>query len=358
MKHLFSLFAFAFLILFTACKDDTISEGDGTKKITYITPKSVVVGSDLSIFGANFGFRSEKSGIVLSNGIYISSTDTVNCKKWNQSTVIVKIPAEARNGAFKLIVNGDTLNGFDIEILHVYPITMLDIAPATFWMGSNQYHQYEKPIHQVILTQAYQISAYEITQKQWLSVMGNNPSEFINEDFPVENISWLDAVKFCNKLSKSENLDTCYKIINDTIAVWENKFAKGYRLPTEAEWEYAAKADTSYSAIEPDYNTLLQSAVFCDNSGYKSRRVGSMKANKFGLYDMIGNVWEYCWDYYSIDYYTSQMATNPYGPQSGDTRVIRGASFRDGATFCRNSARVLPINTKFSIGFRVVKNKN
>ena len=83
-----------------------------------------------------------------------------------------------------------------------------------------------------------------------------------------------------------------------------------------------------------------------------------MKANKFGLYDMIGNVWEYCWDYYSIDYYTSQMATNPYGPHSGDTRVIRGASFRDGATFCRNSARVLPINTKFSIGFRVVKNKN
>ena len=188
---------------------------------------------------------------------------------------------------------------------------------ATSEQGSDAYSN-ETPIHQVTLSGFY-ICKYEVTQELWQSVMGNNPSKFKgNLNRPVETVSWDDCQEFIGKLNKMTG--------------------KRYRLPTEAEWEYAARGGNKSNGYKYAGSTDLGSvAWYDDNSGNSTHAVGTKQANELGLYDMTGNVWEWCVDWY--DLYSSASQTNPTGPSLGSIRMCRGGCWNIFARFCRVSFR-------------------
>lgn len=226
-------------------------------------------------------------------------------------------------------------------------ITMILIEPATFTMGGTPEHSdckdfSEKPKHQVVLTKAYYISQTEITQEVWQVVMGNNPSLYKNPDeknLPVTNISWYDCQKFVQALSK--------------------KTGKKFRLPTEAEWEYAARgAGHGFGLPYAGSKYCDRVACMATNSEGRPHPVAQYGANEAGIYDMSGNVWEWVADNYT-DYkdstYTDPlMVTNDTLPHS-----VRGGSFTDRQTNCRTATRqrIEPDYTQTNLGFRVVMEK-
>jgi formylglycine-generating enzyme required for sulfatase activity len=166
--------------------------------------------------------------------------------------------------------------------------------------------------------------------------MGNNPSRWKGKDKPVDSVRWSDAVRYCNKRSEMENLEPCYD-----LETWECDFeASGYRLPTEAEWEYACRAGTQTAYFFGDDAAKLKLyAVYKANSENQSRPVAGKLPNPWGLYDMSGNVLEWCHDIYDADYYKNGPAKNPRGPEKGDTRVLRGGSWESPADQCTSSYR-------------------
>jgi formylglycine-generating enzyme required for sulfatase activity len=232
---------------------------------------------------------------------------------------------------------------------------MVEIPAGTFQMGQIGI---ETPVHTVNITKAFYMSKYEITQKQYKDVINSNPSYFFDKDNnPVEDVSWNDAVQFCNELSKKEGLEQCYTFENGTT--WRCDFdKKGYRLPTEAEWEYACRAGTLTDYYTGTTESQLASAAwYSGNSNSTTHPVGQKVANNFGLYDMSGNVWEWCWDWYSS--YIAGTFDDPVGPNSGSYRVERGGSWYDYATNCRSASRYsdFPVPRSSTIGFRVVRTK-
>jgi formylglycine-generating enzyme required for sulfatase activity len=207
------------------------------------------------------------------------------------------------------------------------------IPAGTFIMGER-----DKP-HEVTLTQPFKMGVHEVTQAQYQQVMGNNPSEFKGANNPVEMVSWEDAVKFCRKLSALPA---------------EKAAGNVYRLPTEAEWEYACRAGTTTKySFGDDESDLADYAWYGDNSGSKTHPAGVKQPNAWGLYDMHGNVWEWCQDWYGD--YSSGAVRDPTGPSSGSSRVIRGGSWSFTAEFCRSASRdwYLPSSRNYSFGFRV-----
>jgi formylglycine-generating enzyme len=174
----------------------------------------------------------------------------------------------------------------------------------------------------------------EVTQEQYEAVMGSNPSNFKGPDLPVERVTWYEAVEYCNELSRQEGLDPCYS--GSGASMLCDFTANGYRLPTEAEWEYACRAGTetdfhtgnmTHSGSSPLDPALDRAGWYFGNSGSTTHPVGEKEPNAFGLYDMHGNVWEWCWDWYASDYYASSPAEDPRGPASGSDRVVRGGSW-------------------------------
>ncbi len=207
------------------------------------------------------------------------------------------------------------------------------IPAGSFMMGSDRKDN-EKPIHKVTVNYEFYMGKYEVTQEQYESVAGSNPSSFKNcPKCPVENVSWDDTQEFIRKLNAKND---GYK----------------YRLPTEAEWEYAARAGTTGDF----YGNPDSIAWYGDNSGGKIHPVGQKQANAFGLYDMSGNVWEWCQDWFGE--YPSGTVTNPTGATSGSFRVVRGGSWDDTAGYLRSAFRNLYAPSKRSsfLGFRVVRN--
>ncbi|MBD3288807.1 SUMF1/EgtB/PvdO family nonheme iron enzyme [candidate division KSB1 bacterium] len=202
---------------------------------------------------------------------------------------------------------------------------MILIKGGTFQMGDTNGigEADEVPVHEVTLSDFY-LSPYEVTQKEWQDIMGDNPSKFKGDNLPVENVSWYDAVEFCNKKSEAEGLAPCYRIDGENVSC--DFSANGYRLPTEAEWEYAARGgnkaeETIYSGSDnPD-----KVAWYVKNSKETTHPVGQKSANELGLYDMSGNVYEWTWTRYHK--YPSEPQTNPVGPDRGGHRMFRGASW-------------------------------
>ena len=165
---------------------------------------------------------------------------------------------------------------------------MIFVEGGTFQMGSNNGDSDEKPVHRVTVSDFY-IGKYEVTQKEWYEVMGNNPSRFKGRNLPVEEVSWYDAVEFCNKKSKAEGLTPCYTGSRKNTKC--NFSANGYRLPTEAEWAYAARGGIKSKGYKySGSNTIGDVAWYISNSGSKTHTVGTKKANELGIYDMTGNV--------------------------------------------------------------------
>jgi formylglycine-generating enzyme required for sulfatase activity len=225
---------------------------------------------------------------------------------------------------------------------------MVFVKGGSFEMGSINGFGDEKPIHTVTISDFY-IGKYEVTQLQWETIIGKNPSFYKGSDLPVERVSWQEVIEFCNKLSVRENLQKCYSGTDDSI-ICDFK-ANGYRLPTEAEWEYAArggihnKDNFEYSGCNHK-NDLKNYAWFGDNNNPKgTKEVGKKLPNQLGIYDMTGNVSECCWDLYSEKYYKfcveNNITVDPTSPVKayGSRRVFRGGRHGDGADNCRVSQR-------------------
>ena len=239
------------------------------------------------------------------------------------------------------------------------PAGFVYIQGGTFTMGSpaNEPNRgsNEGPQHQVTVSSFY-MGKYEVTQKEYQEIMGTNPSYSKGDNLPVETVSWFDAIEYCNKRSQKEGLTPAYSIsgTGDNRTVSWNRNANGYRLPTEAEWEYACRAGTT-TVYNTGANINDNTGWYNSNSGRKTHPVGQKSANAWGLYDMHGNVWEWCWDWYGD--YSSGSQTDPMGASSGTDRVHRGGCWGNSAGYLRSAIRDFndPSCRYGSLGFRLVR---
>jgi formylglycine-generating enzyme required for sulfatase activity len=239
------------------------------------------------------------------------------------------------------------------QILKQILANMVRVEGGTFRMGSTS-GSLEGLVHSVTVKGFY-MSKYNVTQKEWREVMGTNPSYFKGDNLPVEQVDWYMAVEYCNKLSRAEGLTPAYQGSGDNIVCDFN--ASGYRLPTEAEWEYAARGGNE-GPMDYKYaggNNVDSVAWYGGNSGNTTHQVGTKQPNSLGLYDMSGNVWEWCWDRYGD--YSSDAQTDPTGASSGTSRVSRGGSWLDGAAYVRSANRdyATPSYRLNGLGFRLVR---
>jgi len=228
--------------------------------------------------------------------------------------------------------------GLPNEITNSVGMKLKLIPAGEFMMGSPESDEWaqddEKSKHRVRITKPFYLGVYEVTQAEYEKVMGENPGSFKGGSNPVEMVSWHDAVEFCKRLSAKEG--------------------KTYRLPTEAEWEYACRAGTTTLYCTGDDPASLGEYAWCaENCDQKTHPVGEKKPNAWGLHDMHGNVLEWCADWYGR--YASEEVSDPSGPETGSYRVDRGGSWFSGARYCRSAdrGRVVPILRGENLGFRV-----
>ncbi|MFA7405013.1 MAG: SUMF1/EgtB/PvdO family nonheme iron enzyme [Pelobacteraceae bacterium] len=217
-------------------------------------------------------------------------------------------------------------------------ISMVMIDGGCFMMGDlfGVGNSDEKPVHEVCIKN-FRIGTYEVTQAQWVQVMGENPSKFKGDDLPVENVSWSDAQEFIRKLNAQSGMH--------------------YRLPTEAEWEYAARSGGKKEkwAGTSDSNQVGEYAWYHDNSNAKTHAVGLKKPNGLGLYDMSGNVGEWCQDQYGETWYEKSGRDNPQGPATGSARIHRGGGWQaSSGILAADRDRGAPDDRNDDIGFRLV----
>ncbi len=236
------------------------------------------------------------------------------------------------------------------------PTNMVFIPPGTFRMGSptNEVDRFnsEGPQAAVTISRGFWMGKYEVTQGEYLALMGNNSSWFqppratADTNRPVEQVTWFDATNYCGALTERER--AAGRIATNSV----------YRLPTEAEWEYACRAGTSDRRFsygdDPSYTNLTNYAWYGANSGSTTHPVGQKLPNPWGLYDMHGNVYEWCQDWYGP--YLGGIALDPQGPASGANPVIRGGDWSDFARYCRSAFRIYFYANSGDpvIGFRVV----
>jgi len=240
---------------------------------------------------------------------------------------------------------------FRAPITNTLGMKLKEIPAGTFMMGSpegEEGRQDDETQRRVTISKAFYMQTTEVTQGQWKAVMGTEPwkrKQNVKEgpNYAAVYVSWVDAVAYCKKLSEKEG--------------------KTYRLPTEAEWEYACRAGTKTiwsfgddEKIHGDYAWYVKNTFYVDEK--YAHQVGLKKPNPFGLYDMHGNVSEWCHDHYEGDYYQQSLAQDPTGPASGDKRVLRGGSWGNGAFYARsaNRGRLDTVRRDFSVcGFRLVR---
>ncbi len=247
-------------------------------------------------------------------------------------------------------------------LLSQVPDSLVFVKGGNFMMGSKDGGADEDPPHKVSVSSFY-ISKYEVTQREWEELMSQNRSYNKGPDNPVEKVSWYEAVNFCNRLSLKHGLQPCYVIQGIDVKCDFTK--NGYRLPTEAEWEYAARGghlmkDTPYSGD----SKVEKVAWYASNANKLTNTPGQKIPNELGLYDMSGNVWEWCWDWYHDNYYNKSETRNPkgvdngaYAPSGSSYKVRRGGSWNYGSDGCRISFRYMgvPSFRSYDIGFRVVR---
>jgi formylglycine-generating enzyme required for sulfatase activity len=204
--------------------------------------------------------------------------------------------------------------------------------------------------HEVILNRGFLLGEAPVTQAEYAAVVGTNPSHFQGWDCPVEQVTWFDAVSFCNSLSRRVGLEEAYVVHKESV-IWKGLSCPGFRLPTEAEWEYACRAGTTGAR----YGDLDAVAWYAENSGDSTHPVRQKQPNPWGLHDILGNVWEWCWDRHG-DYPPGVLA-DPLGPDSGSLRVFRGGSWFNVAQFARAAYRnyYVPESRLATQGFRLAR---
>jgi formylglycine-generating enzyme required for sulfatase activity len=212
-------------------------------------------------------------------------------------------------------------------------LEMIRVEGGHFVMGDKD--EVDAPLHEAAVGPFY-IDKQLVSQEQFERTTGANPSRWKGPKNPVEQVRWSDAVTYCNKRSQVEGLEPCYN-----LKIWQCNFnASGYRLPTEAEWEFACRAGTATEYFFGDDPARLgEYAWFEKNAGGRPHPIGQKKANPWGLFDMCGNVWEWCNDFYQVDYYKDAPKQDPRGPATGKTKVVRGGAWRFSDENCRSGYR-------------------
>ncbi|NIA13298.1 MAG: SUMF1/EgtB/PvdO family nonheme iron enzyme [Nitrospiraceae bacterium] len=240
-------------------------------------------------------------------------------------------------------------------------VPILLMPGGAFVMGSDQHAADEAPAHEVRVS-AFAMDVYEVTQDQYAALELPNPAHYKAPRRPVEQVRWSDAALFCNERSRHEGLEPCY----DEVGFACDFEASGYRLPTEAEWEYAARAgsDTDYD-FGSAASKLKNYACFADNAAKGTDPVGRKRSNRWGVHDLYGNVYEWCHDVYDAGYYAVSPVQDPRGPGAGKKRVLRGGAWNSGADACRVAARFADdpgitdaCFARDTIGFRCVRRLN
>ena len=229
----------------------------------------------------------------------------------------------------------------------VYP--MRRIEGCTFKMGSpvdEEGRDLDEQQHSVTVSRPFWIGLTEIPQDLWMEVQLHNPSVFFGVRRPADSVTWLDAVRFCNRYSRKMGFEPVYEV-EERGVIWDRE-ANGFRLPTEAEWELSSRISRAEHFENPNY------AWFQENSDWSTRSITFPKEGEF--LDFAGNVWEWCWDYYEI--FTEQHKQDPIGPSAGKFRVLKGGSYIDDVRVLRpaNRAYSEPTQSSDSIGFRIVRN--
>jgi formylglycine-generating enzyme required for sulfatase activity len=297
-------------------------------------------GAKVSVSAEKLGFSNEGglpwSAQGLQSGIY-----TVEIRRSGYASARRKVTVKAGELA-SVSVGLNTGSGWDEKsaagggaLTSRWGYKMVRIPAGTYTMGSNSGGSDEKPVHQVRLTRAFAMGATEVTQAQYQALMGNNPSHFKGDNRPVEQVSWVDAARFANAASARDNLQRCYDISGSNVRWSRGLACTGYRLPTEAEWEVAARAGKDYKYAGGD--DLSAVAWTEENSSGRTHDVATKRPNDFGLYDMTGNVWEWVWDGYGP--YESGTIVDPTGVKSPSDRVLRGGSWYDTAADARLAIR-------------------
>ena len=374
-----ALLAITGLLALTSCKNDSVSEAHTqvSESHTHTFNETKWERDDTGHWHpATCGHTEERGGF---------ASHTFDWKVETESTDIA---------AGKLVKKCTTCSepgGDEMEI----PAGFVYIPAGKFQMGSTAGFDEEKPVHGVTISKGYFMGRHEVTQKEYEKYCRYTGGEEkkpmveygVGYDYPAYYVSWYDAVVYCNRRSIAEDLTPCYAIGGETDpskwgdgtvptssnSTWNgvtcNSEANGYRLPTEAEWEYAARAgdDTtnartwSGTKVKDDLGTY---AWFGGSNG--TSEVGKKDPNEWGLHDMSGNVWEWCWDWYDEKYYSSsstESVTNPTGPtvgSLGDLRVFRGGGWNVSAIYCAVSGRGCndPNYRLDFLGFRLVRSAN
>ena len=334
----------------------TIKQTVKEPKITSLVPSIAQSGQEVDIIGENFGATKGSDAYIM-----FGTTKITNMKSWSDTKVTFTVP-EMDAGIVDVYIFNNNLKSnsvkFTIQQKAIVIVPMVEIPKGTFMMGSSDEKDGDAfPQMKVTISKNFYVSETEITQTQYKKVMNQkNPSKVVGDDYPVEQVTWLDAVDFCNRLSKLEGFTEAYTINGTNVTL--NKFANGYRLLTEAEWEYAARAGSTGKYGNVGGTEAAANEIGWTNSNTtKLQKVKLLKANDFGLYDMHGNVAEWCWDLY--DFYEEGEYTDPTGPTDGVERVFRGGGYIDGPPLCTVFKRYAASTQMFQfyIGFRVARNK-
>ena len=260
------------------------------------------------------GYATDRKTISISEGQTASITGTL------ASNAVASSNTSGYSSSSSSMASGS--NAISIPVKDGISIDMVKVEAGTFMMGATSEmkdpYSDEKPVHQVTLTNDYYMGKYEVTQALWQAVMGSNPSNFKGDNLPVETVNWNDCQEFISKLNSLTG--------------------RKFRLPTEAEWEYAARGGKKSRSYQYSGSSNISDVAWYDgNSVNKTHPVGTKQANELGIYDMTGNVWEWCSDWYG--FYSSSSQTNPTGADSGSGRVCRGGGWCDDAVCCRLSFR-------------------
>ena len=243
---------------------------------------------------------------------------------------------------------------------------LIQVKGGTFKMGSKKSDESaevdEQKEHTVTLN-TFEISKFEVTVWEWKQFIKANkmkmpakPTWGWQDNYPINGITWNEAIAYCNWLSTKEKLQPCYSKKGPNFVC--NFKANGYRLPTEAEWEFAAKGGTNSKGFRYSGSDKLEDvAWYKANSNGQPHTVGTKLPNELGIYDMSGNVWEWCWDWYNKDFYKLEKGDNPKGPEMGERRTVRGGSWDSKSNYVRPANRIstIPSKTHEFYGFRIAR---
>lgn len=347
MKIKKEILSLIIIVIISSCNIDDFSSQQEFN-ISGINGTSFYYGDTLTFFYS--GVKPDEYQIELQNDI---DTNDISSEILDQNKGRFNFVNVNYDGVYKLIFSYlESSIEYEVTLYSIPYIETVEITSGTFIQGNDKGFLEEKPTNIISLTKDLVVSKYEITNGIWKLI--NNDLSLSNDltDLPVNNVEWLEAVDFCNSLSDIYQLERSYSIDNGDV-IFDHD-ANGWRLPTEAEWEYIAK-----SGKNVEFSGSLNHENICwynGNSGYNPQVVGNKLPNEWGLYDMNGNLLEWCWDYYT-DYTTSSSITSdPRGPDTGQRRVRRGGAYNYPLARCRTSSRNFTETSLENTGFRIVRN--